>query len=137
MAGVLTPPSMALSGIPSGVFGGETPNVTAQAWVLGIELGLVWLAGVWILVTHVRRRDADEPEPMTPFARIYPAVYLAGMAVLWLAALPGVPRRRGRHHQRRHADRQRALHARLLRRRGRGAGRAPHRPASRSRSPVG
>ncbi len=25
---------------------------------------------------------------MTPFARVYPAVYLAVMAVLWLAALP-------------------------------------------------
>ena len=58
LAGVLTPPSMALFGIPSGLFGGETPNVTAQAWVLGIELGLVWLAGVWILVTQVRRRDS-------------------------------------------------------------------------------
>jgi len=88
VAGVLTPPSMALFGIPSGVFGGETPNITAQAWVLGIELGLVWVAGAWILVTHVRRRAVEEPEPMTPFARIYPAVYLAAMAVLWLAALP-------------------------------------------------
>lgn len=25
---------------------------------------------------------------MTPFARIYPAVYLAGMTVLWIGALP-------------------------------------------------
>lgn len=88
VAGVLTPPSMALFGIPSAVFGGETPNVTAQAWVLGIELGLVWLAGLWILVSHVRRRDAEEPEPMTPFALIYPVVYLAAMAALWLVALP-------------------------------------------------
>jgi hypothetical protein len=88
VAGVLTPPSMALFGIPSGVFGGGTPNITAQAWVLGIELGLVWLAGIGILVSQVRRRATEEPEPMTPFARIYPAVYLAAMAVLWLAALP-------------------------------------------------
>ncbi len=89
VAGVLTPPSMALFGIPSGIFGGETPNITAQAWVLGIELGLVWAAGIWILVSHLRRRDAEEPEPMTPFARIYPAVYLATMALLWISALPG------------------------------------------------
>lgn len=82
-AGVLTPPAMAVAGIPSGAFGGETPNVTAQAWVLGIELGLLWLAGAWVLVTHVRRRGEDEVEPMTPFARIYPAVYLAVMAVFW------------------------------------------------------
>ena len=78
VAGVLTPLAMGLLGIPSGVFGGETPNVTAQAWVLGVELALVWLAGAWMLITHLQRRGADEPEPMTPFARIYPAVYLAG-----------------------------------------------------------
>ncbi|WP_183098713.1 hypothetical protein [Nocardioides pelophilus] len=88
VAGVLTPPSMALFGIPSGIFGGETPDITAQAWVLGVELGLVWLAGAWILVSTVRRRGAEPPEPMTAFARIYPAVYLAAMAALWLAALP-------------------------------------------------
>ena len=88
LAGVLTPPSMALFGIPSGIFGGETPNVTAQAWVLGIELGLVWLAGLWILVNQVRRRHVEEPEPMTSFARVYPVVYLVVMAALWLAALP-------------------------------------------------
>lgn len=88
LAGVLTPPSMALFGIPSAVVGGETPDVTAQAWVLGIELGLVWLAGLWILAGVVRRRDLEEPEPMTAFARIYPAVYLLTMAALWLVALP-------------------------------------------------
>jgi hypothetical protein len=86
LAGVLAPPAMSLFGIPSSIFGGDTPNVTAQAWVLGIELGLIWLAGAWILVTHLRRRH--ELEPMTPFARIYPAAYLAVMAVLWLTALP-------------------------------------------------
>ena len=86
LAGVLAPPAMSLFGIPSGIFGGHTPNVTAQAWVLGIELGLIWLAGAWILLTHLRR--GDEPEQMTPFARIYPAAYLAVMAVLWATALP-------------------------------------------------
>lgn len=86
LAGVLAPPAMSLFGIPSSIFGGDTPNVTAQAWVLGIELALIWLAGVWILVTHLRRRH--EFEPMTPFARIYPAVYLAVMALLWVTALP-------------------------------------------------
>lgn len=83
VAGVLTPPAMAVAGIPSGAFGGETPNVTAQAWILGIELGLLWLAGAWVLITQLRRRGADEVEPMTPFARIYPAAYLAVMAVIW------------------------------------------------------
>ncbi|MGZ4523446.1 MAG: hypothetical protein ACXVXO_08495 [Mycobacteriaceae bacterium] len=85
-AGVLTPLTMGVFGIPSGLFGGETPNITAQAWVLGIELGLVWLAGAWILVTHIQRRH--EYQPITPFARIYPVVYLAGMTVAWIGALP-------------------------------------------------
>lgn len=88
LAGVLTPPTMAVAGIPSSLFGGETPNLTAQARVLGSELVLLWLAGAWILVTQLRRRHAEEIEPMTPFARIYPAAYLATMAVLWLTALP-------------------------------------------------
>ena len=88
VAGVLTPPTMAVAGIPASFFGGETPDLTAQAWVLGIELGLLWLAGAWVLITHLRRRGADEVEPMTPFARIYPAAYLAVMAVLWVGALP-------------------------------------------------
>jgi hypothetical protein len=85
-AGVVTPLAMGVFGIPSGLFGGETPNIPAQAWVLGIELGLVWLAGAWILVTHIQRRH--EYEPITPFARIYPVVYLAGMTVAWIGALP-------------------------------------------------
>jgi hypothetical protein len=85
VAGLLTPPSMALFGIPSGVFSG---HVEAQAWVLGIELALVWIAGLWLLADVVRRRTTDRPEPMTPFARVYPAAYLLAMAGLWLAALP-------------------------------------------------
>jgi hypothetical protein len=88
VAGVLTPLTMGLFGVPSGLFGGDSPNITAQAWVLGIELGLVWVAGAWILITHLRRRPGYEPEPVTPFARIYPLVYLAGMAVAWIGALP-------------------------------------------------
>ncbi len=84
LAGVLAPPAMALFGIPSSIFGGDTPNVTAQAWVIGVELGLIWMAGAWILFTQ-RGRDA---EPMTPFARIYPAAWFVVFAVLWLASLP-------------------------------------------------
>ncbi len=90
-AGVLSPPAMAVAGIPAGFFGGETPDLTAQAWVLGIELGLLWLAGAWVLITHLRRRGADEDEPMTPFARIYPAAYLAVMAGLWVVTVDELP----------------------------------------------
>jgi hypothetical protein len=86
VAGLLTPPAMGLFGIPSSVFGGDHPHVHVQAWIIGVELGLVWLAGAWVLVTQLQRRLAREP--MTAFARIYPAAYLAVMAVLWLGALP-------------------------------------------------
>jgi hypothetical protein len=87
VAGVLTPPAMSVAGIPSGIFGGDSPNVTAQAWVLGIELGLLWLAGAWVLITQGRRRGEVDPVQMTPFARYYPATYLAVMTLLWLGAL--------------------------------------------------
>lgn len=78
VAGVLAPPAMAIAGIPSSLFDG---NTTAQAWVLGIELALVWVAGAWIIVTD----RANRPPP-SAFARIYPAVYLGAMAVFWIAA---------------------------------------------------
>jgi hypothetical protein len=83
VAGVLTPPTMTIAGLPSSLFQG---NSTAQAWVLGIELALLWLAGIWIVVSYLRSTDRA-PEVST-FARYYPAVYLGAMAVIWLSALP-------------------------------------------------
>jgi hypothetical protein len=80
VAGVLTPPTMAIAGLPSSLFGG---NTTAQAWILGAELALLWLAGAWI-VAHAK----PLAEPLSAFARIYPALYLGGMAVCWIGALP-------------------------------------------------
>lgn len=85
VAGVLSPPAMGLAGIPSSLFGGDHPNLHAQAWTIGVELGLVWLAGAWVLLTQFQR---GEPEPLSPFARIYPAAYLVVLAVLWVGALP-------------------------------------------------
>jgi hypothetical protein len=87
VAGVLTPPTMALAGIPSSL----VTDVDAKGWVLGIELGLVWLAGAWILITHLRRRGSEAVEPMSPFARIYPAVYLAVMVLFWAVAVDDLP----------------------------------------------
>jgi hypothetical protein len=81
VAGVLTPPTMAIAGIPSSLFSG---NTTAQAWVLGVELALVWLAGAWIVVSQPGSAD----EPLPAFARFYPAIYLGGMAVFWIGSLP-------------------------------------------------
>ena len=86
VAGVLTPPAMGLAGIPADLFGGSHPHVRVQAWIIGIELGVVWLAGVRVLLTQAR--DRVPPQPMTAFARVYPAAYLGVMAVLWLTALP-------------------------------------------------
>lgn len=88
VAGVLTPPTMAIAGIPSSLFGGDDPDTTAQAWVLGAELALLWLAGAWIVVSHLRSPDRGQAEPPSAFARFYPAVYLGGMAAFWISALP-------------------------------------------------
>jgi hypothetical protein len=85
VAGVLTPPTMAIAGIPSSFFSGDT---NAQAWVLGVELALLWLAGGWIVVSHLRSPDRGPDEPLSAFARYYPAVYLGGMAAFWISALP-------------------------------------------------
>ena len=81
VAGVLTPLTMVIAGIPSAVFDG---NTIAQAWVLGIELALIWLVGGGIVVAQLR----SPAEPLSAFARFYPAVYLGGMAVCWIGALP-------------------------------------------------
>lgn len=88
LAGVLTPFAMVIANIPASLFGGEEPNVTAQAWILGIELALIWLAGVWVVGSHLRSPDRGDDEPLSAFARIYPAIYLGAMAVFWLSALP-------------------------------------------------
>jgi hypothetical protein len=83
VAGVLTPPTMAIAGLPSSLFDG---NPTAQAWILGVELALVWVAGAGIIVT-----TRAERLPLSAFVRIYPAVYLGALAVFWIAADGGGP----------------------------------------------
>ncbi|WP_275290980.1 hypothetical protein [Amycolatopsis sp. La24] len=88
-AGVLTPFTMAVAGLPASLFGGDHPNQVAQAWVLGAELGLVWVAGAWIVVAQLRSGERGAGEPQSAFARYYPAIYLGGMAVFWIGALPG------------------------------------------------
>jgi hypothetical protein len=85
VAGVLTPPTMAIAGIPSSFASG---NTTAQAWILGIELSLVWLAGTWIVVSHLRSADRGPDDALPTFTRFYPAIYLGCMAVFWISASP-------------------------------------------------
>jgi hypothetical protein len=79
VAGVLTPLGMVVAGIPSGAFSG---NVTAQAWVLGIELALVWIVGGWFLFRDARASG----EPLNRFVAIFPAAFLIVHAVFWLSA---------------------------------------------------
>ncbi|NBH06868.1 hypothetical protein [Amycolatopsis sp. SID8362] len=79
LAGVLTPLAMVVAGLPASLFQGD---FTAQAWILGAELALVWLGGGWIVATQ------RSPVDVSAFARIYPAVYLGVLAVIWLASLP-------------------------------------------------
>jgi hypothetical protein len=83
VAGVLTPLGMAVASIPSAVFGGKTPDITAQAWVFGVELALVWVVGGWFLL-----REARQPlgESLNRFTRFFPTAFLLVMAVFWLAS---------------------------------------------------
>ncbi|WP_116198729.1 hypothetical protein [Amycolatopsis circi] len=87
-AGVLTPFTMAIAGLPASLFGGDSPDPAAQAWVLGAELALVWLGGAWIVVAQLRSGDRGTDEPLSAFGRYYPGIYLCGMAVFWIGALP-------------------------------------------------
>lgn len=79
VAGVLTPLGMVVASIPSGIFRG---NIEAQAWVLGIELALVWLVGGWFLLREVRQ---PRHEPLNRFVAIFPAAFLGVHAIFWLA----------------------------------------------------
>jgi hypothetical protein len=88
-AGFLTPLTMAITDIPVSVFGGNHPDTAAEAWVLGVELALVWLAGLWIVVSGLRAAGRATGEPLSAFSRYYPAIYLCGMVVFWIGALPG------------------------------------------------
>ena len=89
VAGAMAPLAMPIAGLPSAPFGGDNPNTTGQAIVLGIELALLWVVGGTILV----RQWLDQPiptesQPVDAFVRIYPAVYLVVLGILWVSALP-------------------------------------------------
>ena len=89
VAGALAPVAMAIASVPGAIFGGHTPNITAQAIVLTIEITGLWAVGGTFLVQQwLQRRKATDPQPVNAFVRIYPAVYLIVLAVLWASALP-------------------------------------------------
>ena len=81
VAGLLAPLSMMIAGFPASLF---PTDFTVQAWVLGAELAVIWVAGVWLIVTAQGLPD------VSAFARFYPACYLGVMAVFWVT-VSGVP----------------------------------------------
>lgn len=78
--GALAPVGMMIASIPTGIFGGDDPNVTAQAIVMTIELVALWLYGGATLIRPWRQSEAGTAEA-SPFLRVFPAVYLAVFAV--------------------------------------------------------
>ncbi len=90
-AGALAPVGMMIASIPTGIFGGDDPNVTAQAIVMGVEIVALWLVGGALLIRQWRSNEQAPPEPdgtASRFLRLFPAAYLVVFAVLWGTALP-------------------------------------------------
>lgn len=89
VAGAVTPFAMIIVSAPSGAFRGDD-QIGIQRGILSAELAVVWIAGLYLLVDAYRAARADDaaPVPSPAFVRIYPAVYLAVLVVLWLVALP-------------------------------------------------
>ncbi|MGY0490187.1 hypothetical protein [Streptomyces sp. WG-D5] len=89
-AGALTPLAMGVAGIPSNLFRGGD-HLGIQRAILGVEIGLVWAVGLWLLADAWRaRRTAAGPVASPWFARICPALYLGVHVVFWLVALPAL-----------------------------------------------
>lgn len=87
-AGVLTPLAMAVGGVPSNVFRGAD-RIGIQQAVLGAELAVIWIVGLWLLADACRTPRTDPAPVASPlFARTYPALYLGVHLALWLVALP-------------------------------------------------
>jgi hypothetical protein len=89
VAGAVTPLAMIIVSAPSGAFRGDD-RIGIQRGILSAELAAVWIAGLYLLVDAYRAARAGDaaPVPSPVFARVYPAVYLAVLVVLWLVALP-------------------------------------------------
>ncbi|WP_327665113.1 hypothetical protein [Streptomyces sp. NBC_00498] len=89
-AGVLTPLAMGIAGVPSNLFAGGD-QLGVQRAILGVEIALVWIVGLYLLA-DVWRARRSRPMPVAAaspgFARTYPALYLVVHVVLWLVALP-------------------------------------------------
>jgi hypothetical protein len=90
-AGVLVPIGVAIVSLPSSLFGGDHPNVGAQATVFTVELGIVAAIALPVLVRQwlaARRGEPTAADLPNGYVRIFGAVYLGVLGVLWLSALP-------------------------------------------------
>lgn len=89
VAGVLAPLAMMIVSAPSGAFG-AAGQAGVQRVILGAELAVIWIAGLYLSYGAWRAIRAGQATPARSplFARVYPAVYLAVLAGLWASALP-------------------------------------------------
>ncbi len=85
--GALAPVGMMIASIPTGIFGGDDPNVEAQAIVMTVEIVALWLYAGATLIRAWRQTEPGATEANS-FLRVFPAAYLVVFAVLWCAALP-------------------------------------------------
>jgi hypothetical protein len=84
-AGALVAPAMMLLSLPTSVF---ERHKTAQAIIFSAELVLFAVVAVPILVGQWRRTRREGSEYPSTFVKVFGALYLAVLAVLWLSALP-------------------------------------------------
>jgi hypothetical protein len=89
-AGALVPLGVGVLSLPSSVFGGEHPNITAQAIALSIGLVIVAAVGLPVLVQQWSRgRNAGTTAaPPNEFVRVFGPIYLVVLGILWATALP-------------------------------------------------
>jgi hypothetical protein len=89
VAGAVTPLAMMVVSAPSGVFPGNGADIEVRRAILGVELALVWIAGLCLLLDAARAvRSQDKAITEPTFVRSYPAAYLVVLVALWLSAWP-------------------------------------------------
>jgi hypothetical protein len=90
VAGALVPVGVGVLSLPSSIFGGEHPNITAQAIVLTIGLVIVAVIGLPVLFQQWNRlRGVDVvATPPNEFVRVFGPLYLVILGFLWASALP-------------------------------------------------
>jgi hypothetical protein len=83
--GVLVPVVQIVAGIPVGILDG---NTAAQAAVLAVGPGVIWLVAIPALVAGWRQERRHPTAGPNWFVQVFGTVYLVIFAVLWGTALP-------------------------------------------------